>query len=137
MLKTAMIAYIAAGLWMALADTVWLTSMISVYRQHIGALLYDGVRFGPAIVFYLLYVAGIVYFAILPALTSGGGWPQAAVNGALLGLVAYGTYDLTNQATMKVWPTAMTVMDMAWGTVLTASAAAVGAAVTAWLTSEG
>lgn len=132
MLKTVAIAYVAAGLWMAVVDSIWLSTMISVYRQHIGALLMDGVRFGPAIVFYLLYVAGIVYFAILPAVNSGGGWQQAALNGALLGLVAYGTYDLTNQATMKVWPTAMTVMDMAWGTVLTASAAAVGAAVTGW-----
>jgi len=120
------IAYVCAGLWMLVVDAVWLTSMISVYRQHLGELLHDGVRLGPAIAFYLLYVFGITWFAILPALENDGNWQQAALNGALLGLVAYGTYDLTNQATMKTWPTFITLMDMAWGAILTGTAAVAG-----------
>jgi uncharacterized membrane protein len=121
-----LIAYLCAGLWMAVVDAVWLTNMIGVYRQHIGELLLDGLRLGPAIVFYLLYIFGIVWFAILPALNAGGSWQQAALNGALLGLVCYGTYDLTNHATMKVWPAFITVMDMAWGAFLTGTAAVAG-----------
>lgn len=125
-LKSAFIAYLAAGAWMLVVDAVWLTSMIGVYRQHLGALLLDGIRLGPAIAFYLLYVGGIVWFAVLPALQSGGGWQQAAINGALLGLVAYGTYDLTNQATLKVWPLSITLMDLAWGAFLTSTSAVAG-----------
>ena len=120
------IAYVGAGLWMALVDAVWLTKMYPVYQKNIGELLFDGVRFGPAIAFYLLYVFGIVWFAISPALQNGGSWQHAALNGALLGLVCYGTYDLTNQATLKVWPTFVTLMDMSWGAVLTATAAVAG-----------
>ena len=122
-IKSALIAYLAAGLWMLIIDAIWLSSMIGVYRQHIGSLLMEGIRLGPAIAFYLLYVAGIVWFAVLPALQSGGGWQQAALNGALLGLVAYGTYDLTNQATLKVWPVSITLMDMVWGAFLTGTSA--------------
>ncbi len=71
-----------------------------VWRQHVA--------------FYLLYLFGIVYFAALPALTSGG-WRRAFLNGALLGLVAYGTYDLTNQATLRHWPFLVTTLDMIVG----------------------
>jgi uncharacterized membrane protein len=120
------IAYVAAGLWLLVVDAVWLSSMVSVYRQHLGDLLHDGFRLAPAIAFYLLYVFGIVWFAIMPTLNSGGSWQQAALNGALLGLVAYGTYDLTNHATLKTWPAFITVMDMAWGAFLTGTAAVAG-----------
>ena len=127
------IAYLATGLYMALVDSVWLTSMINVYRQNIGELLLpDGIRYAPAIVFYLLYIFGIVWFAVSPALASGGSLQTAALNGALLGLVCYGTYDLTNQATLKVWPTFITAMDMTWGAFLTATAAVAGTLAARW-----
>lgn len=125
-------AFLATGTVLLILDVIWLTSMIGVYRQHLGELLYDGVRMGPAVAFYLLYVTGIVVLAVLPAVDSGAGWQKAAMTGALLGLFAYGTYDLTNQATLKVWPTFITVMDLAWGTFLTATTAAAGAAVTSY-----
>jgi uncharacterized membrane protein len=127
------IAYLATGLYMALVDSVWLTNMINVYRQNIGELLLpDGIRFAPAIAFYLLYIFGIVWFAVSPALASGGSLQTAALNGALLGLVCYGTYDLTNQATLKVWPTFITLMDMSWGAFLTATAAVAGTLAARW-----
>ncbi len=127
------IAYLAAGLYMAVVDAVWLTSMINTYRQAIGEILLpDSIRVGPAITFYLLYIFGIVWFAISPALANGGSLQTAALNGALLGLVCYGTYDLTNQATMKVWPVFITVMDMTWGVFLTATAAVAGTLAARW-----
>lgn len=127
------IAYLATGLYMAVVDSVWLTSMINVYRQNIGEILLpDSIRFAPAIAFYLLYIFGIVWFAISPALIAGGSLQTAALNGALLGLVCYGTYDLTNQATLKVWPTFITAMDMTWGAFLTATAAVAGTLAARW-----
>lgn len=127
------IAYLAAGLYMAAVDSVWLTTMINTYRQNIGELLLpDGIRIAPAILFYLIYIFGIVWFAVSPALANGGNWQTAAVNGALLGLVCYGTYDLTNQATMKIWPTFITVMDLSWGVFLTSTAAVAGTLAARW-----
>lgn len=132
------IAYLAAGLYMAVVDSVWLTSMINTYRQHIGELLLpDGIRFAPAIAFYLLYIFGIVWFGVSPALANGGSLQTAAINGALLGLVCYGTYDLTNQATLKVWPTFITLMDLAWGVFLTSTAAVAGTLAARWFAGSG
>jgi uncharacterized membrane protein len=132
------IAYLAAGLYMAVVDSVWLTSMISTYRQHIGELLLpDGIRIAPAVAFYLLYIFGIVWFGVSPALANGGSLQTAALNGALLGLFCYGTYDLTNQATLKVWPTFITLMDLAWGVFLTSTAAVAGTLAARWYTGSG
>lgn len=123
----ALTAYLAAGLVMLLIDAIWLTMMAPTYRRLLGDILLDGVRLGPAAAFYLLYVAGIVGLAVLPALREGGGWQWAAVYGGFLGLVCYATYDLTNHATLKTWHLEITLMDMAWGTALTAVSAAAGA----------
>jgi uncharacterized membrane protein len=132
------VAYIATGLYMAIVDSVWLTTMIAVYRQNIGEVLMpDGIRIAPAIIFYLLYIFGIVWFAVSPALANGGSLQTAALNGALLGLVCYGTYDLTNQATLKVWPSFITVMDMSWGAFLTATAAVAGTLAARWYAGAG
>ena len=132
------IAYLAAGLYMAVVDSVWLTSMINTYRQHIGELLLpDGIRIAPAIAFYLLYIFGIVWFGVSPALANGGSLQTAALNGALLGLVCYGTYDLTNQATLKVWPTFIRLMDLAWGVFLTSTAAVAGTLAARWYAGSG
>jgi uncharacterized membrane protein len=116
----AIVAYFAAGAVMLVLDVIWLSSMGAVYRQHLGSMLLDGFRPVPAALFYLMYVAGIVVLAVMPALREGDDWRMAALYGAILGLIAYGTYDLTNYATMKVWSAKITIIDMLWGAALTA-----------------
>jgi uncharacterized membrane protein len=104
-------------------DLVWLGLVANAfYPHHLGHLLSAQVQWIPAILFYLLYIAGIVYFAVKPAIEAGRAG-RALVNGAFLGLVAYATYDLTNQATMRDWPVIVTVVDLMWGSVLTGSVA--------------
>lgn len=104
-------------------DAVWLTVMAQpFYRAHIGHLLAPDFAVAPAVAFYLLYVSGIVALAQRGA----ADWREAGLRGAMLGLVAYGTYDLTNQATLLGWPTIVTVVDLVWGTFLTATGAALG-----------
>jgi uncharacterized membrane protein len=90
-----------------------------------GDLALSGFRLGPALVFYLLYAFGVTLFAVEPGLAAQN-WKIAALYGLALGLVGYGVYDLTNQATLRVWPLALTVVDMAWGSFLTALAASAG-----------
>ena len=104
-------------------DAVWLTLAAQpFYRVHIGHLLAPDFAVVPAVAFYLLYVTGIVALAQRGA----ADWRETGLRGAMLGLVAYGTYDLTNQATLLGWPTIVTVVDLVWGTFLTATGAALG-----------
>ena len=125
-MKILLTAYGAAALAFLAIDAVWLSTMANLlYRPLLGDLLAPGFRLAPAVVFYAIYIAGIVFFAIRPALATGR-LATAALNGAALGFVAYGTYDLTNQATLRDWPVIITVADMVWGTVLTASASIAG-----------
>ena len=125
-MKIWILAFVFTGAFMLALDAVWLSTMPSrFYRPLIGELLAADFRLAPAIVFYFLYVSGIVFFAVRPALAEQSAM-TALVHGALLGLLAYGTYDLTNQATLKVWPTIVTVVDLAWGAFLTAGAATAG-----------
>lgn len=122
-------AYIATALIFGALDAIWLTKVgPKLYRPEIGELLMDGWRPAPALIFYVLYILGIQIFAVQPALAAGR-WQVAAQYGALFGFFCYMTYDLTNQATMRVWSTKVTLVDIAWGTVATGIAA--GAA--AWL----
>jgi len=121
------IAYLASLLTMAGLDYVWLTNTsASLYRHDLGALLADDPKMGVAVIFYLVYAAGIVIFAVRPALASSD-WRMATLYGALFGLFAYATYDLTNFATLKVWTLRVTVLDIGWGAVVTAAAASAGA----------
>jgi uncharacterized membrane protein len=104
-------------------DLVWLGVVArNFYRQHIGHLMSAEVNWGAAVLFYAVYIAGIVFFAIKPAFESGSA-ARALAYGAAFGFIAYATYDLTNQATMKDWPVLVTVIDLAWGTALTATVA--------------
>ena len=120
-------AYLGAGLVFALIDAVWLTTVgPRLYRPALEEILADRFRLPSAIAFYLVFIAGILMLAILPAVREGGGWTRALANGAMLGFTAYATYDLTNQATLKVWSTQITLADIAWGTFLTAVGATVG-----------
>lgn len=127
-----LLSYIGTGLVMGVLDAIWLTIMTPrVYQPAIGELLAARPNMRAAIAFYLIYVFGIVYLAVLPALREGGA-VRAAILGAVLGLIAYATYDLTNQATMRIWPLQVTLLDVAWGVVVTAAAALGGY----WLTSR-
>lgn len=123
MIAKYILAYIATGISFALIDSVWLRTMYErLYKPEIGSLMYEGgFRLGPAVAFYLLYILGMMIFAVGPALHNGK-WQTALLWGALLGFFCYMTYDLTNYATLKVWSTKVTVLDIIWGTVLTGSA---------------
>lgn len=131
MLVRTAVAYLATGIAFALIDFFWLRwAGSNFYRPMIGAIMADKPRFDAAIAFYLIYIAGIVVFAVAPALAHGHGSRTATLYGALFGFFCYATYDLTNQATLKVWDVRITLVDMAWGTVLTAAAATIGMLVT-------
>jgi uncharacterized membrane protein len=107
-------------------DMIWLGAVAKhFYRQHIGGLLRPEVNWPGAIIFYLIFIAGIEYFAIVPSATKGSA-PQALLAGALFGFVTYATYDLTNYATMKDFPLIVVIVDMAWGTVLSCAVTAAG-----------
>ena len=119
-------AWVASAAAFLAADAVWLSQMSSrFYRPAIGELLAAKPNFAAAALFYLLYVTGVLLLAVVPAAEKHS-LAAAATLGALVGLVAYGTYDLTNQATLADWPLRLTLIDMAWGTVLTSLAACAG-----------
>ena len=122
--------YAATLVAMLAVDGLWLSLTASpLYRAHIGHLMAKSFAPAPAALFYLLYVAGVTALATTPSAS----WTGAAARGAILGLVAYGTYDLTNQATLRDWPWLVTAADLAWGTALTAFGAVVGYGVVRWL----
>lgn len=129
-MRDIVIAVLAAALVLLALDLLWLKlAMGPLYQKTLGPILTDTPAIGPAAAFYLLYIAGVVFFAVWPALESGD-WRQALLRGAALGLLAYGTYDLTNLATLKSWSLRLSLLDMAWGTFLTATAASISAVVT-------
>ncbi len=114
-------------------DMVWLGLVAkNFYNKYLGKLLTDNVIWSSAIVFYLVYIAGIIYFAVLPAVEKGG-LGKAVLNGALLGGLAYATYDLTNLATLKDWPFTVVWVDILWGMILTALVAAAGYQIAIWV----
>ncbi len=104
-------------------DMLWLGFVAkNFYREKLSFIFTGEVNWPAALIFYLIYIVGILYFAILPALNTGN-WNLALLNGALLGFLCYATYDLTNMATIKQWPLIVVVVDIIWGTVLTGSVA--------------
>jgi uncharacterized membrane protein len=120
------VAYIVTAIVFLGLDALWLSQVaLGMYRREIGALLLEKPNLPVAGLFYLLFVAGIVVLAIAPAL-NGGNWINALISGAVLGLVAYGTYDITNLSTLKHWSLTVTLADLAWGTALTAVSATAG-----------
>src|SRR3982751_801861 len=122
-----LIAYLVCALVMGGLDYLWLShTSAPLYHRDLGPLLAENPNMTVAVIFYLGYAAGIVFFAVRPALAAGD-WRVAILNGALFGLFAYATYDRTNFATMKVWSLRVTVLDIAWGMLLTAAAASAGA----------
>jgi uncharacterized membrane protein len=120
------IAFVTAAVVFLAMDFTWLSQTnATVYRPIIGELLSPTLRVGPAIAFYVLYLAGLTFFAVAPGL-AGGGMKRVALNAAVYGLCAYATYDLTNQATLKVWSTMLTALDLGWGVIVSTVAACAG-----------
>jgi uncharacterized membrane protein len=123
-----LILYILAAVPFWIADAVWLGVVAKrFYREALGALMAPKVQKLPALIFYLAYPMGLVIFVLWPADAAGPHADRSAyvIAGGLFGLFCYGTYDLVNQATLKDWPWRLTVLDMAWGTALSAAVTAV------------
>lgn len=120
------IAWVAAALSFGVLDALWLRwAGPNLYRPALGEVLADQFRMGPALLFYACYISAMVWFAVRPGLAQGV--PHAVLNGALLGAIAYATYDLTNQATLKVWSSQISTIDIAWGAAATALASGIAA----------
>lgn len=112
-----LIAYVAALVAFAAIDMSWLKFMGPIlYLDTLSDILAPEIRIGPAAVFYTAYPAGVVYFAVHPALTSGT-MKTASFNGALFGMFAYGTYELTNFATLRSWTLDIVVIDIVYGAI--------------------
>ena len=123
------VAYIVTAIVFLGLDTLWLTQVaLGMYRRELGTLLLDKPNLPIAGLFYLLFVVGIVVLAAL----NGGTWINALLLGAVLGLVAYGTYDITNLSTLRNWSLTVTLADLAWGTALTAVSATLGYLAVTW-----
>lgn len=131
-----LIAYLVTAFVFLIIDYLWLgIAMKDYFQSQLGHLMAEEVNLSIAALFYLFYAAGIVFLCINPALTDGN-WTKALINGAVLGFLAYGAYDVTNAATLRDWPMMMSVIDVAWGTGLTALSAVAGYfAVNAYLSS--
>jgi len=126
--------YIVTAIVFLALDVVMLKKvMYPLFSSNIGPMMLADLRMGPAAVFYLFYVVGVVWFVSIPALNVGS-IAQAFFAGAVLGALAYGTYEFTNFATLKGWTAQMVMVDVIWGAVLTGTSAAVGVAVTKYFT---
>ena len=126
------VAYIVTAVVFLGLDAIWLTQVaLGMYRRELGGLLLDRPNLVIAGIFYLVFVVGLVVLAINPAL-NGGSWLTALLMGGVLGLVAYGTYDITNLSTLKGWSVTVTIADLVWGTVLSAVSATAGYLVVTW-----
>ncbi|MEL7468894.1 MAG: DUF2177 family protein [Pseudomonadota bacterium] len=109
--------YIAALLLFVVLDLVWIKFVMRpIFTRSLGDLMLEDPRMTPAIVFFILYQMGILYLAVMPAVEADS-WALAGLHGALIGLIAYGTYESTNLATLKRWTSKMAAIDVSWGVV--------------------
>ncbi len=119
-------AYIATIVVFFAFDFGWLSIMgEALYKPTLGDILLPKFLPAPALIFYLLYIVGVIIFCVTPAFTSGN-WTTALLYGALFGFFCYGTYDMTNMSTLRNWTLTITVADMIWGSVLTGVSASLG-----------
>ncbi len=119
-MKLLWVYLIATAIFFAI-DMVWIGFVArSFYKEKLGYLLAEQPRWAAAIIFYLIYIGGILFFAVVPALREQV-WTTALVNGAVLGLLCYATYDLTNLATVARFPVVVVIVDILWGIFLTAA----------------
>lgn len=118
-----LVYYITTLISLVILDWFWLGVITkNFYKEHLGNLFRTDFVWPAIILFYFLYAAAIVYFAVLPA---QGVWTKALLAGVLLGFTAYMTYDLVNYATLKDWPASVVLADVAWGCIITGAAAAI------------
>jgi uncharacterized membrane protein len=124
--KHILVSYLVTLIVLVATDFVWLSMMADrLYKPVLGEMLTTEFRLFPAVVFYLIYAAGLVYLAVRPGLLLRS-LRSSTISGAVLGFTAYATYDLTNQATLVNWSTTLTISDLLWGTVLSATACSAG-----------
>jgi uncharacterized membrane protein len=129
--------YLASLVTFVAVDMVWLATMAPrFYRPTLGDIAISGVNLPPAILFYAIYPVGVLIFAISPALKNDS-LITAAVYGALFGFFTYATYDLTNHATLRNWTLPLTLVDVAWGTILAAFTSIVGVMAVSKLAAAG
>ena len=117
-----MVSYLVALVVLAILDALWL-GVVSreFYKARLGQMLLEKPIWSAAILFYLVHAAGIAVFAV-PLALSAGTWASSLLYGGLFGFCVYAAYDLTNLATLRGWPMAVSVVDLAWGAVVTAAA---------------
>lgn len=124
--------YLAAVFVIVALDMLWLGLIAkAMYQQAIGHLMAEQPKLLAAVAFYVLYPAGLMIFAVLPH-AQDPAWTKTVLMGALFGFFAYATYDLSNLATLRNWPVGLTLVDMAWGTMLSAAAVTAGRAAVSW-----
>lgn len=127
-----LVAWAATFIVMIVIDLLWLGVIAkNLYAEAMGDLMSPQPRLGVAAIFYLMYPIGLVIFAVLPGVDAGSVM-RAGVMGALFGLFAYATYDLTNLAVVRNWPVALSFIDIAWGTLVSGVSAAAGAYAVRW-----
>ena len=135
-MKRALIAFVATAICFSLLDFIWLgTIAFPFYQSEIGPLLLPSPNWTAGLSFYFMYLLGIFYFAVLPGVKAGSALKGLA-NGAIFGLMAYGTYDLTNMATLAGWSWTVVFVDMAWGAFATGLTGLVASFATLKLTSS-
>ena len=115
---------VALASFLAIDAVVLKFFMLPLFSRYIGDMLREETLLGVAFGFYALFVAGILYLAVLPALAEQNLW-RAVKNGAVLGFISYGTYEATNMATLRGWSWPMLAADITWGTILCATVAAI------------
>ena len=129
-MNRSLVAYLSTLVVFGIVDFIWLGFIAKdLYRNGIGHLMAESPNWVAAVLFYLLFIVGLVYFAVGPALEAGA-WQRAALNGALFGFFCYATYDLTNYATLKGWPVAIVLADLGWGAFVSAVGATAGFFIT-------
>ena len=120
------LAYLAATAVFIVVDLIWIALVVlDMYEREIGEMLSDSPNGAAAGIFYIGYIAGILLLASLPAVEKGS-WKTAAINGAVMGAIAYGTYTVTNYAVLTGWTMTLVVSDIVWGAFITALCALVG-----------
>jgi uncharacterized membrane protein len=125
--------YLASLVVFFAVDMVWLVFVArSFYKKHLGYIMAPTVNWIPAIIFYLLFIAGILVFVVLPGVKEGS-LQNTILKALLFGLVTYATYDLTNLATINQWPLIVTLIDLAWGMALCTIVSIAGFFVAKWL----
>ena len=130
-MKTYIVAYFCFLIPMLAIDIVWLFVMSKrFYSTRIGSLLADSPRLAPAVLFYLVYAFGAAVLVVVRMVSNETGYLKTFLFGAILGVFAYATYDLTNQATLKEWPTIVTAVDLVWGGLLTGVVSIIAVALT-------